>query len=166
MKRVVPMIAVIALLGLLPSTAAAAKSTVEFSCLDTLVSVQPGEQWIEDGALHVRGQIMTFAGGGDSECAGTLTGVINFNLDLTDWSGALWGTFDRTAVTLGGGWIGTFTGHWTTSNPLAPTATHYWAGRIVGRGYGDIAGWQLRSSSDAATHMTLLSTSSAWSPGS
>lgn len=166
MKRVLATITAVMLLGLLPSASAAAKTSVAFSCADTLVSVQPGTLWVEDGALHLRGQVMVYAGSGDPQCVGTMTSVINFNLDLSDWSGALWGTFDRTADATNGGWAGTFVGHWTTDNPLAPTAIDRWAGKIIGHGYGGLEGWQLRTSANSPTQVTLVSTSIAWEAGS
>lgn len=166
MKRALATMMAAVLLGLVPTISAAAKTTEAFTCTDTLVSVQPGTAWIEDGTLHVRGQVMVHVGSGDPLCVGTLTSVVNFNLDLTNWSGALWGTFDRTAVVVDGGWVGTWVGHWTTDNPLAPDSSDRWAGKIIGHGYGSLEGWQLRAGAQAPTQTTLVSTSTAWHAGS
>ena len=139
---------------------------VPYECEEWLVGItDPGTFWFDDGIAHLRGWAADYAVVGDEQCAGELTVVVSFNLDLTTSSGALWGRSTLALDAFDGGYDGTFTAHWTTSDPLADDAEDIWEGRHVRHGYGELDGWQARGRLAERYHWLILEEGYAFEPG-
>jgi hypothetical protein len=138
------------------------------ACDEHLVAVtDPGTARVdEDLVLHVRGWQGAYLHVGDPLCAGDAVVVVNFNLDLLSGKGNLWGTIHVDLGAFDGGWHRTFTASFTNPAPLMPDATDIWVGRNVGRGFGDLDGWQIRGEGIERTHLLVESTATVFRPGS
>lgn len=166
MKRAFAGLTALALLVVLAAPASATTTRYGYQCTEIPVA-QPaaGDFWIQDGVAYLRGAVYEYATFGDEECAGTYTIIVNFNLDLTTSSGALWGTSVSELDAFDGGYTSSWNAHWTASDPLAPDATDIWAGQYVGHGYGQLQGWQARATIVEKTHILILDEGYAFHPG-
>lgn len=166
MKRMLAVLAAVGLVGVLAAPVAAKTEPVPFACEEWLVEItDPGTFRIEDGTAHLRGWAATYEVVGDAPCAGALTVVVNFNLDLETASGVLWGRSTLALDAVDGGYLGTFNAHWTTSDPLAADAEDIWVGRYVRQGFGALEGWQARGKIAEKYHWLILETGYAFAPG-
>jgi hypothetical protein len=166
MRKTAFVLVLIGLAAALATPATAATTKYSYRCDEHLVSFVPGtEPWVEDGALHLRGWTYVYDVVGDARCAGDLAVVVNFNLDLTDWSGNLWGAAMKQLDAVEGGYDITWTAQWTAGNPLDPGAADIWAGRYVGHGYGDLEGWEARATITERTHVLVQEEGYAFRPG-
>lgn len=137
------LLAVVALVAAMAAPAVAAPKGSEpvVSYERTTAIVDDGTEWFSgDGTVwHKRGwtgQAMTF-GDTDERLSGTLLVEINWNVNLTTWSGNLQGSADYTSdVYPDSGWLTTWSGQW-----IGPGA---WAGRGVGTGFGAFDGMKIR----------------------
>lgn len=169
MRRLTAALAAAALALVITTPLAVAGTTsYAFSCEEHLVAnPDPGRQWVDDAfVLHVRGSLWLYEHVGDSYCAGDAQVVVNLNLDLMTGVGNLWGIIHVDLAAIDGGWDRTFSAHFTNPVPLAPDATDIWAGRFVGRGFGELAGWQIRGQGIERTHILVESTGRFFEPGS
>jgi hypothetical protein len=166
-RRSISLIAVaVVAIASLTGPAWARTERLAYQCEESPVAqTSTGRVWIEDGALHVRDARYLYESVGDPLCDGSLTIEVNLNLDLTDWSGALWGTSFRELDAFDGGFVTSWNAHWTTPNPLAPDATDIWDGQYVGRGFGELEGWQTRADLHEATHALIVEEGFAFDPG-
>ncbi len=128
------------ILGLAVAAPASARVThLPFTTEDHLVSAVEGTTTVDGaGKIHVRGTVWEMEVLSDSPyLAGSVTVVINYNLDPATGIGTMWGTSTGVPDAFDGGftthWTGTFTGDETV-----------WTGRGVGHGFGDLAGMQQR----------------------
>lgn len=165
MKRALMVVAVAALAAALAAPVAAGTTRHGYACQERYAASYGGTVTFDDGALHLRGATYVYDVVGDDLCAGTITIDVNFNLDLGDWSGALWGTAVSELDAFDGGFVQSWTAHWAVDDPLGATAD-IWDGQYVGRGYGAMAGWQVRGTTHEATHILVLDEGFAFNPGS
>jgi hypothetical protein len=103
--------------------------------------VDPGREWLGDGILHVRDRVLATLQFPDTGGVGVGETTVSFNLDTTTFTGVTWGS--GTVDFGGGGYDSTFQG---TIHP-DPTVPGGLVGefRIVGHGWGDLEGTQLRA---------------------
>jgi len=150
----------------LAAPAAAAKSVTAYSCEEYLVAVTSGgTTTIEDGAIHIRGWSAEYEIFGDPLCAGTLTATISLNLDLSDWSGTVYGTSTLWLDAFDGGFTGSVVAHFTAPDPFRPDAEDIWLGRYVRHGFGELAGWQARGTLLEKHHWLITESGYAFRPG-
>jgi hypothetical protein len=167
MKKVWLAVVVVAMSLAIASPAAARTTKVAYECTATLTDlISPGDIWVEDGAVHMRGFQAVYDLVGDDLCAGTLTGNANFNLDLATWSGVVWGTSTIALDAYDGGFHARLVAHFTTDDPLRPDATDIWSGQTVRHGYGELEGWQAHGTLIEKTHVLMLDAGYAFEPGS
>ena len=152
-KLSVALVAAILALALAGPAVQAGTTVMAFSCAEHLVdNPDPGRVWLDDDfVLHVRGSGFIYEHEGDRYCAGEAHVVVNLNVDLDE---------------IDGGWHRTFSAHFTNPHPLMPDATDIWAGRFVGRGFGELDGWQIRGQGIERTHVLVESTGFVFQPGS
>jgi hypothetical protein len=120
---------------IIAAPAAARAQTTTFSGMEiTCDEAPPSQEWMSGNVLHIRSQIVTTRILTDDErVTGTNTIVLNFNLNLKNGSGSIYGTFRLQPDEVNGAWQGRFSGHFTNF----VTTVH-----AVGHGTGDIAGLQ------------------------
>lgn len=166
-RRTLAVLTTIGLALALAAPAAASSTRQTFTCDEWLEPglTVPGSAVVEDGVLLLRGWTYTYTVVGDDLCAGVLTVEVNFNLDLSDWSGALFGKASVALAAFDGGFRGTFNAHWTTDDPLDYDAEDIWAGRYVRHGYGELDGWQARGALLEKHHWLITESGSAFQPG-
>jgi hypothetical protein len=101
---VVPMLFVLVVIGP-DASAQASKTYVSFT--ETTTSVTPPQQeWVSGTTYHFRGLVEVTAVAGDLD--GTITAVINGDVNMNTGAGAAWGPF--TFVTSTVTWSGSFRG--------------------------------------------------------
>ena len=129
-------IALALLVGLLVISAVAAQAAVteftgsEITCSEGL----PEKEWTSGNVLHIRNQIITTRIlTTDNRTTGMNTIVLNFNLNLTNGTGGLYGTFHLQPDEVNGAWEGRFSGQFTNF----VTSVH-----ATGHGRGELAGLQ------------------------
>ncbi len=141
--------ATLMLAAFVPASMASATTTrisaAGIETCDDANPIDPGTAWVdEDGVLQVRGLTLAcLAEGSEGETeflAGDEVVVVNFNQDLATGEGTLWGTWTSYLDFYGGeaGFAGTWNGHWDSSAPSG------WLGKAVGKGFGELGGWQAR----------------------
>jgi hypothetical protein len=137
--------------------AAAAPTRTAFTCTE-VIAQQPSEGvgWPAGQTFHIRGWTAVYDTVGDPLCAGRLFVVAD--IDFTSGRGGIRGTATYVLDELQGGWIATFEQAW--DYPVRLTE-----GTVVGLGYGDLAGWQLRSRLFEAFDQVITETGLAWAPG-
>lgn len=161
-------LAAIALAVVGAAPAAAAAERVSYSC-DALWTAQlePGDEWIDpDGVYHLSGAVLVYTLVGDELCAGTLTGSANVNFDPATGSGLVWGKAVIELDAYDGGWSATLNAHFINPNPLVPDAEDIWVGSSVRHGYGDLEGYQARSTVFEKYHWLFFDEGYAFVPGS
>ena len=166
MKKAWLVFVIVAMSLALASPAAAGTTRVPYKCTATLTDlVSPGDMWIEDGAVHMRGFEAVYDLVGDELCAGTLTGDANFNLNLATWSGVVWGTSTIALHAYDGGFHARLVAHFTTDDPLRLEATDIWSGQTVRHGYGELVGWKAHGTLVEKTHVMMFDAGYAFEPG-
>lgn len=146
---------------------AAASERVAYAC-DAYWTAQPdaGTLWVDaDGVVHMRGAILVYALVGDELCEGTLTGTANFNFDPATGSGLVWGKSVIELDAYDGGWTANLNAHFINPNPLAPDAVDIWLGSSVRHGYGELDGWQARSTMFEKYHWLFFDEGYAFAAG-
>ncbi len=135
MKRAVIGMSVLVVSLLLATSGVQAKATktpFTFTAADIALG-EPEREWVDDeGILHVRNQAYQFVVSGDFD--GTLSGLVNVNMDLATGDGDGFGTL-LLAVTGGGG---TFEGRFTATFEGGAIS-----GEFVGHGTGDFEGMKI-----------------------
>lgn len=109
----------------------------------------PGREWFAGNIQHVRGRVLSTVQFVDDGRVGVGQTTVGFNLDTSTLRGQVWGT--GTIDYGGGGYESTFSG-FIRPDPSAPggVVAEF---RIVGHGFGDLAGSQIRGS---ATEFVVL----------
>mgnify|MGYP001811963694 CR=1 FL=1 len=116
---------------------------------------------------HVRDQVLLSVVVGTDENAAYNNGfnrsVVSWNWNLANGTAAAWGTFEIALTAFEGGYAGTWTsGHRATpaaipgpdfdpADPETWPCTDWTRGRATGRGFGELAGAQFRSTLDSST---------------
>jgi hypothetical protein len=134
--RILLSVALALIAGLLVvAPAAAHATTTTFTGLEVTCSEAPAErEWVSDDVLHVRNQIVTTRIlTTDDRVTGTNTIVLDFNLNLKNGTGGLYGSFHLQPDEVNGTWQGRFSGHFTNF----VTTVH-----ATGHGTGELAGLQ------------------------
>lgn len=155
------MLAVVAMVGLLASVAAAPATAtttkIPYTCQEHLLAIiDGGVSWVTDDlVLHVRGWRATYRYVGDPLCAGRSFPIVDFDLSLVTSEGELWGTNHTVLDAYDGGYDFTWHARFITVDPLRPDATDIWTGRYVGHGYGAMDGWQVRGWILEKTHQLV-----------
>jgi hypothetical protein len=137
--------------------AAAAPVRTAFTCTEVIVG-QPSQEvgWPAGRTFHIRGWTAVYDTIGDPLCAGRIFVVAD--IDITSGRGGIRGTATYVLDGVHGGWVATFQQTW--DYPVQLTE-----GTVVGFGYGDLAGWQLRSRLVEGFDQVITETGLAWSPG-
>ena len=97
------------------------------------------KRWESDGIEHVRGwsaayeTVLTVGG---TQMSASSVAVVNWNATVEDGVGTMWGTMEVTLSGGAGGW------HSTWVAKVDPGFS--WSGWGIGRGWGSMAGTQLR----------------------
>lgn len=123
--------------------AAATTTRVPFSGTGQVVGLDDaGREWFSSGVQHVRQRVLSTIQFVDDGRVGTGTTTVSFNLDTETLEGQVWGT--GTVDYGGGGYESTFRGsiHPEPGVPGGVVAQF----RVVGHGWGALAGSQLRAS--------------------
>jgi hypothetical protein len=136
------MVVLVVLLSLLAgATSVSAKvDRDEFEFTETMLAPPlGGDYWYPSGDReHVRGmELLYIITADDQRFSGTNTVVVNANLDGSSFfcCGPMWGTF-RNVASESGYWEGTWTGKAADGEMRI---------KARGRGYGDLAGLQIRT---------------------
>ena len=168
LRKTAAVLAAVALAMLVAAPAAATTSRVSYHCDAHLIDVlDEGHFWIDaDGVMQLRGQVLVYELVGDPLCSGTLTGTANLNFDPATGSGAVWGKSTIELDAYDGGWTANLIAHWTNPNPLVPDAEDIWLGSSVRHGYGELEGWQARSTMLEKFHWLFFDDGYAFAPGS
>jgi len=109
-------------------TAIAAVDSIRWDTVDW------GTGWTAGGMQHVRGWTALYDTTGGSLMTGTSRIVANWNVD-EQGDGTMWGTTDLALASGTGGWHETWVAKWDDGA---------WSGWGVGRGFGSLAGMQVR----------------------
>jgi hypothetical protein len=117
--------------------AAATTDKIPFIGEDTLVALlDPGTEWFSDGVWHVRGWTGLYESTSDSPYyEGETVIVANWNLNLANGNGGIWGTSYIELDGFDGGFAGSWAGSWSS---------FVWSARGAAGGFGDLDGWQQR----------------------
>jgi hypothetical protein len=108
-----------------------------------MTSIDEGDaSYTGDGSFHVRGIVVDIEMHGDAYAEGTQHNVENLSGNWTVMVGGIQGTFDLKLDAFDGGFRGAYTGNPVAFDPLTGTVTS--VTNEVGKGYGDLAGLQLR----------------------
>jgi hypothetical protein len=99
-----PMVFALVVIG--PDASAQASKTYVSFTETTTSATPPQQEWVSGGTYHFRGLVEVTSITGDLE--GTITAVINGEVNLDTGAGAAWGTF--TFVTSTVTWSGSFRG--------------------------------------------------------
>ena len=167
LRRIVAALAAVALAALAASPTAATTERIPYSCsAGWTATLEAGEEWIDaDGVYQMRGAVLVYTLVGDELCAGTLTGSANYNWDPVTKSGLVWGKAVVELDAYDGGWTANLNAHFINPDPLPMTAEDIWVGRVVRHGYGELDGWQARSTVFEKYHWLFFDDGYAFGPG-
>jgi hypothetical protein len=135
-RRKLLSVALVLLASLLVITPVAARAiATTFTGLEVTCSEAPAErEWVGGDVLHIRNEIVTTRIlTTDDRVTGTNTIVLNFNLNLKNGTGGLYGTFHLQPDDVNGTWEGRFSGQFTNF----VTSVH-----ATGHGTGELVGLQ------------------------
>lgn len=137
MRRGITIVVVLLTAFAMSLPAAATTDMIAFSGEDTLLEVlDPGTEWYSDGVWHVRGWTGLYDSTSDSSYyEGENVIVANWNLNLANGNGGIWGTSYIELDEFDGGFAGSWAGSWSS---------FVWSARGAARGFGDLDGWQQR----------------------
>jgi hypothetical protein len=136
---------------------ATAAARVGFTCTETMTAPpSEGIGWSAGRTFHIRGWTAVYDAAGDPLCAGRIYVVAD--IDITAGRGGVRGTATYVLDGVDGGWTATFEQTW--AYPVRLTE-----GTVVGFGYGELAGWQLRSELFEGFDQVITETGFAWAPG-
>jgi hypothetical protein len=167
MNRKLAIPASIALAVAITSPAAATHTRTPYACEAWYVTqLVDGDFWVDaDGVIQMRGSVLEYQLVGDDLCAGTLIGSANFTFDPATASGVVWGRSIIELDAYEGGWVANLNAHWTNADPLAPNAEDIWVGMSVRHGFGELEGWQARSTLVERFHWLFLDEGFAFAAG-
>ena len=157
--RITSALAAAVLVLALAAPTRATTTRIPVSLDEPLIEVIAWSDTWGDTVQQARGYEASYAVdfGGDIG-AGVATVRANYSMNLTTGHGTLWGTI---VYDLGdGGFTGTFTGKWVWSEDAV------WVGRTVSHGFGDLAGWQLRTQIVEIAHELVTEEGFIFMPGS
>lgn len=157
----------VSLAAAVAAPAAASTERIAYSCdAYWTAQLEAGEQWIDsDGVYQMRGAVLFYTLVGDELCAGTLTGSANFNWDPATGSGLVWGKSVIELDAYDGGWTANLNAHFINPNPLPMDAVDIWVGSSVRHGFGELDGWQARSTMFEKYHWLFFDHGYAFDPG-
>jgi hypothetical protein len=85
---------------------------------------------------------------------------VNVNLDLVTGEGMVIAFAHRELAAYDGGWDARLVAHMTPDSP-----DYIWVGEVVGHGYGELAGFEYRSTVREVTHETIIEDGFVFQPG-
>ena len=131
------LLTLVLLVGLVLVTPVAARpEIIEFTAVEAVCSVIPGEQWVSGNVLHLRNQVENARTVSAEPLAnGANTLVTNYDLNLLNGSGGLYGTFRWQPDAVNGAWEGRWSGQFKD---------FVWSGQAVGQGTGVLAGMMVK----------------------
>jgi hypothetical protein len=147
--------------ALIAPPAMATTMRIAIHCDETLITPWAGgREWLdEDFVYHIRGNSADYLDEGSPYCAGVNHATVNVNLDLLTGEGMVIAFAHRELDALEGGWDAKLVAHMTPDGP------YIWVGEVVGRGYGELAGWQYRSNVYETSHTTIVEDGFVFLPG-
>ena len=163
MRRLMTMLAAGALAaGVIVTPAAATTTRIPIHCDETRITDWTGgREWLdEEFVYHVRGQSADYLDVGSPYCAGINHATVTVvNLDLLTGEGVVVVTGHRELTAFDGGWDATLVAHMT------PGGEFIWVGQVVGNGFGELAGYQYRSTVYETTHEATVEDGFVFLPG-
>jgi hypothetical protein len=151
-------------LGVAAAPVSATVTVIPVHCDETLVPPgwTGGRAWLDDTFVyHVRGQSAEYDDVGSIYCAGVNHATVSVNLDLTTGEGMVIAFAHRELDAFDGGWDSKLVAHMTPGSP-----DYIWVGEVTGRGYGELEGYQYRSTVYELTHSTIVEDGFVFLPGS
>jgi len=162
MKRLLAILGVAALTVAMVVTPAAARTTrIAIHCDETRISEWiGGRAWLdEDFVWHIRGQSADYLDVGSPYCAGINHATVNVNLDLLTGEGMVIAFAHRELFAFEGGWDAKLVSHFT------PGGDFIHVGSVVGIGFGELTGYQYRSTVYETTHEATIEDGFVFLPG-
>lgn len=163
MKRLVAILGAAAIAAALVVTPVAATTTrIAIHCDETRISEWiGGREWIdEDFVYHSRGGQADYLDVGSPYCAGINHATVSVNLDLLTGEGVVTASAHRELSGFDGGWDAKLVAHF-----LPPGSPYIWVGEVVGHGWGELAGYQYRSTVLETTHEATIEDGFVFLPG-
>jgi hypothetical protein len=162
MRRLLTIAAVAALATAVFAAPATATTTrIPIHCDETLIPPWTVDrEWVdEDSVYHARGQTGVYRDVGSPYCQGYNYATVNVNFDLLTGEGMVIAFAHRELDAFDGGWDAKLVAHMT------PLGDYIWVGEVVGHGYGELAGYQYRSSVYETSHETIIEDGFVFLPG-
>ena len=163
MRRLLSILVTAALAATVLVTPVAATTTrIAIHCDETRISDWTGgREWVdEDFVLHSRGGTADYLDVGSPYCAGINHATVSLvNLDLLTGEGVVMVTAHRELAAFDGGWDAKLVAHFT------PFGEFIWVGEVVGQGFGELAGYQYRSTVYETTHEAAIEDGFVFLPG-
>jgi hypothetical protein len=163
MKRLMALAGAVALATVALAVPASATTTrIAVHCDETrLTEWVGGHEWVdEDFVLHVRGGSADYLDVGSVFCAGINHATVSVvNLDLATGEGLVVVTAHRELAAFDGGWDARLVAHFTPAGP------YIWEGQVVGHGFGELTGYQYRSTVYETTHEAAIEDGFVFLPG-
>jgi hypothetical protein len=162
MRRLLAILAGAALAGAVMVTPVAATTTrIAIHCDETRITEwSGGREWLdEDFVYHIRGQSADYLDVGSPFCAGTNHATVNVNLDFLTGEGLVIVSAQRELAGFDGGWDAKLVAHFTPGGP------YIWVGEVVGHGYGELEGYEYRSTVVETSHEVTSEDGFVFLPG-
>jgi len=162
MRRLLTILAAAALAATIAVTPAAAKTTqIAIHCDETRITEWSGvHEWIdEDFVYHSRGGSADYLDVGSPYCAGINHATASVNVDLLTGEGMVIVFAHRELSAFDGGWDAKLVAHMT------PYGEFIWVGEVVGNGFGELTGYQYRSTVYETTHAATIEDGFVFLPG-
>jgi hypothetical protein len=162
MRRLLTIAAVAALATAVFAAPAAATTTpIAIHCDETRITDWTiDREWVDENLVyHARGETAVYRDLGSPYCQGYNYATVNVNLDLLTGEGMVIVFAHRELDAFVGGWDAKLVAHFT------PLGEYIWVGEVVGHGYGDLAGYQIRSTVVEPTHETAIEDGFVFLPG-
>jgi len=162
MKRLLAILGVTALaVTMVVTPAAATTNRIAIHCDETRISEWiGGRAWLdEDFVWHIRGQSADYLDVGSPYCAGINHATVNVNLDLLTGEGMVIAFAHRELFAFEGGWDAKLVSHFT------PGGDFIHVGSVVGNGFGELTGYQYRSTVYETTHEATIEDGFVFLPG-
>lgn len=162
MRRVLALLAVGAIAATILAVPATATTTrIAVSCTETrLTEWEGGREWVdEDFVYHSRDRSAVYRDDGSPWCAGINHATVLVNLDLLTGEGMVNSTGHIELDAYDGGWDARLIAHFT------PDGQYIWEGQVVGRGFGELTGYELRATLVETSHEATIMTGFVFLPG-
>jgi len=162
MRRLLTILAAAALAASVVATPATAKTNrIAIHCDETLVTDWTGgREWVDENFVyHSRDRVADYLDEGSPYCAGINHVTVSVNLDLLTGEGMVIAFAHRELFAFEGGWDAKLVSHFT------PGGDFIHVGSVVGNGFGELTGYQYRSTVYETTHEATIEDGFVFRPG-